>query len=858
MAISLLRLVRLARDAGPTLIRDAALYRVRSGLAAARHPTRAPAGNWQTPGDVVSIEKHERGALFTCRNGLLRLTVIAPDCVQVRWQPRQSTAGKGDRLPVAFSYAVAKITWPDVPFTISENDESITLRTDSLRCEITRLNSRLQCFDSAGRLISADEDGIRWRGTGVQMHSQSARRLPASDEATCVGLAEQPTALDIRGRRYQLWNSSPNDYGRGSTPLYFTIPFYMDVYRDHVAGFFWDNPSRGSIDAGQSNLKRIVFESERGELRYYLFAGADVGAVLNRYTELTGRMPLPPHWALGLHQSRWSYPTAEAVRTVAAGFRKRRIPCDAIHLDLAAMAGNRPFTWDFSTFPSPAGLVSDLQAEGFRTVLLLDPAIKVDPAYAVDQSGIREDVFVRYPNGRPFQGPVWAGASHFPDFSNPKTRAWWASLFEPLAKIGVGGVWNDMNEPVVFSLGGEQTLPDSVKHNFEGQALSHIEAHNVYGLLMARASREGLERFWPGKRPFNMSRSAFAGSQRYASGWTGSNRSTWDHLRLSLTMTLACGLSGLAFTGPDTGGFSGDCSAELFVRWVQLSAFLPFFRIHSAKNTRAQEPWAFGNVVEGITRAAIELRYQLLPYLYSVFAQCAQSGLPIIRPLWMSDPADWTLRTGAAAADSFLLGENLLIAPVLDKGALKREVYLPRGQWYDFWTHRLIEGGSLFTTDAPLERLPLFVRAGAVIPLWPVMQYTSEQVVTELRLKAYAGNGEVTLYEDAGEGSTYQRGDYRWLYFTCLSLPDGGLTLTWRRAGQFAPTYQQVRVEVYGISAEPQSVLLDGQPAPLWYYENGVVEFTANKPFDTVRIVPKTESEAGSTLIRPPAGLKNR
>ncbi len=847
----------MARDAGPKIARDAAIYRVRSGFYNMRHPSQKPGGNWQTPGDIVSVEKHERGLTLVCRRGVLRLTVIATDCIQVRWQPSQpNKSTKIDKLPVPFSYAVAKVTWPEVAFSVSESDEAVTLNTEAIHCQVTRLTSLIRFTDNARRLIGTDTDGIRWRGAGTKIRTRLSRALPTRSQATCVGFAEQPTVLDFRGQRYPLWNSSPTDYGRGTIPIYFTIPFYMDVYKDHVAGFFWDNPSRGTVDAGKSDSSQIVFESERGELRYYVFAGVDVAAVLSRYTELTGRMPLPPRWALGLHQSRWSYESAEQVREIAAGFRKRKIPCDVIHFDLAYMDGHRPFTWDRTAFPSPAGLVGDLQADGFRTVVLLDPAIKVDPHYTVDQSGLKEGVFVTYPNKQPFSGPVWAGMSHFPDFTDPKGRAWWAGQFESLAKIGVAGIWNDMNEPAVFSLGGAQALPDDVRHVFEGQSLTHLEAHNVYGLLMARASREGLDRFWPNKRPFNLTRAAYAGAQRYASSWTGSNRSTWDQLRLSLTMTLACGLSGLAFTGPDTGGFSGDCSPELFARWVQLSALLPFFRIHSAKNTRAQEPWAYGTEIEAIARSAIGLRYELLPYLYSVFAQCAQSGLPIIRPLWMADPTDDVLRMGNAAADEFLLGDNLLVAPILDKGAIKRDVYLPRGKWYDYWTFQAVDGGKPFSTDAPLDRLLLFARAGAVIPLWPVMQHTDEQVVEELRLKVYAGNGEVTLYEDAGEGTAYQRGEYRWLYFTCTTQPDGGLTLTWRRAGQYVPTYQRVRVEVYGIRAEPQSVLLDGQSAPLWYFENGVVEFTANKPFDMVKIVPSTESEASSTLLRPPAGLK--
>src|SRR5581483_1712292 len=317
-----------------------------------------------------------------------------------------------------------------------------------------------------------------------------------------------------------------------------------------------------------------------GELRYYVFSGADVMDVLSRYTELTGRMPMPPMWALGFHISRWSYFPADKVREIAQGFRRRNIPCDAIYLDIHYMDGFRPFTWDRERFPAPAVLIRELSEQGFKVVAILDPGIKVDPSYPVYQSGLHEDVFLRYPNGKHFVGPVWPGKAVFPDFTSPKGRAWWAAQFSALTNPGVAGVWNDMNEPTVFSPGADRELPDQVQHEFEGQKASHLDAHNVYGMLMARASHEALEKARPGKRVFNVSRAAFAGAQRYASTWTGSNRSTWDHLRLSVSMVINSGLSGLAFTGPDIGGFAGDAEPELFTRWLQLGVVLPYFRVH--------------------------------------------------------------------------------------------------------------------------------------------------------------------------------------------------------------------------------------------------------------------------------------
>ncbi len=849
---SAFRLYRLARDAGPQIAADALRYRLRKSSYdlnyRLRHPARRAAGTWRTPGPALEVEKHERGLTVFFAGAALRLTAIAPDCVQVRFLLNDSD-GRAPRFPVPFSYAVAKVTWPDVPFTYTETDEAISLDLGKLIIIVERRDGRLRFMDRDGKSIGSDTGGIAWRGSAVRL----SRALPGHDQAACTGLAEQPTSLDIRGRHYMMWNTSPTRYERNTIPIYFTIPFYMDTYADRAAGFFWDNPSRGTIDAGANDPKQITFEAENGELRYYVFLGADTAEVLNRYTELTGRMPLPPLGSLGLHQSRWSYATADRVRTIAAEFRRRKIPCDALYLDIDYMDGYRCFTWDRTRFPSPAVLVGDLLADGFKTVVILDPGIKAEAGYAVDKSGLEAGAFIKYPGakGKPFVGPVWAGDSHFPDFTDPHARAWWAAQFESFAKIGVAGVWNDMNEPVLFNLGGDRQMPDTVYHVFEGQGSSHVEAHNVYGTLMARATREGLERWQPDKRAFSITRAAYAGVQRYASSWTGDNYASWDHLRLSVSMTLACGLSGLAFTGPDVGGFGGNPDAELFTRWLQLGAFLPFFRIHTAKNTADQEPWSFGQPYEDIARKYIELRYQLLPYLYTAFAQCAQSGLPLVRPLFMADPADPELRS---IDDSFLLGDNLLIAPVLDVGATKRKVYLPHGRWYDFWTEQVYDGGQQIQVDAPLETLPLFVRAGAVIPLWPLRQFVGQAPVDELRLKAFSGDGEVTLYEDAGEGLSYRRGDYRWLYFTCALQPDGELRLTWRRAGQYRPTYRNVRVEIYGIPGRPQNVLLDGQAAPLWYFENGIVEFTVPPPFDVVRILPPLppQSAPESTLLRPP------
>ncbi len=814
-------------------------YKVTKIRADKTYGIHTVSGTPTTLGSVTGCQTHERGITVICQRGALRLSLIAPDCLQVRLQ----SSGK---FPVPFSYAVAKVTWPEVPFTVSETDEAITLVGPEFSCRVSRQDSCLTVETSAGHIVSQDASPLTWREGEIQM----SRALP-SDEA-CFGLAAQPTKLDLRGKRYILWNNDPHGFERDKVPSHSTVPFYLGVHKNYACGLLWDNPSRGWVDVGAQHKSRLTFNGAAGELRYYLFMGVDLLSVLNRYTELTGRMPLPPLWALGFHLSRWSYYPADKVRDIAQEIRRHNIPCDALYLDIDYMDGYRCFTWDQERFPAPAVLLKELADQGFKIVTILDPGIKADPTYRVYQNGVQQDVFLKYPDGELFVGPCWPGDAVFPDFTSPKVRAWWASQFETLFGPGVDGIWNDMNEPVIFSSGNDHNIPDAVQHDFEGQGAAHLEAHNVYGMLMGRASREALEKARPKRRPFNIIRAAHAGAQRYASFWTGDNRSNWDHMRLNISMVINSGLSGMVFNGADVGGFNADASPELLTRWIQLGAVMPFFRLHTCVDTAPQEPWVHGKPYSDINRKYIELRYQLLPYIYSLMAQSSHYGWPVLRPLFMADPTDDRLR---GIEDTFMVGDAMLVAPVLEEGQTERRIVLPRGRWFDFHTNQALQGGHAIQVQAPLDNMPIFIRAGQVLPLWPVQQFVGQVPLTELRLKVYAGDGEVALYEDQGEGMEYHEGMYRWLYFTTKILASGNMSIDWRRAGKFQPSYNAVRCEVVGIDFEPKEVQLDGAAAPLWYYERGVVEFTANKPFERARII-RPDLEGQQTLMRSP--LKDR
>jgi alpha-glucosidase len=742
-----------------------------------RGGTRPPVD--QPLGNLLSYRVADQAVDLFCDNGWLRLEILATDLVRFRLLP--STAAGSNEVPgpaaitavePPFSYALDPgREWPPVPFDLTEEGGVLWLRTADTQCRVDRIPCRLSFFDAVGQPLSEAGD-------------------------------EKAFGLNLRGRRLEMWNTDPQTYMPGDDPIHLSIPMLVALREGRAYGFFFDNPGRARFDLGQARSDSFRYEADSGELCAYFFAGPTVPAVLARYTELTGRMPLPPRWMLGYHQSRWSYYPEQEVRSLAAEFRRRHIPCDALHLDIHYMDGYRVFTWDRDRFPDPAGLLADLREEGLRVICILDPGVKFEPGYRVHDEGLARDAFCRLPGGRLFRGPVWPGQCHFPDYTDPEVRAWWGGLYESLLSDGVAGFWNDMNEPAIF--GGE--MPRTVRHYYEGRGANHEQVHNVYGLLMARASAEGIRRLRPEARVPVISRAGYAGLQRVALVWTGDNHSDWEQLRLGVSMCLNLGLCGIAFCGPDVGGFAGDCDGELLVRWTQVGALTPFFRNHSAIGTSRQEPWAFGEPYESICRRWIGLRYELLPYLYTTAWQAAQTGLPMMRPLSLAYPGDG--RT-YSLDDQFLLGDALLAAPVGYPGQVSRRVYLPDGAWYDFW------GGSRccgeLEAEAPLARIPLYVRGGTVLPRGPVLQHTGEWPPQTLRLDIYPGDGVSWLYEDDGHSYDYQQGDLRLTRMVVEVAPGGRLVVRRQVEGPFDPGYSRFAIHIHGLEGPPAAVRVDGQ-----------------------------------------------
>ncbi|WP_413811582.1 TIM-barrel domain-containing protein [Streptomyces sp. OE57] len=597
-------------------------------------------------------------------------------------------------------------------------------------------------------------------GFGPGLGGEGARWLQLSEvaaDARFFGLGGRASGPRLRDGVYRLWNTDPGgSFEPGDDPLYLTMPVQLVVADAGTHLVFHDNSWDGTVTlregeegagSGHDRPGRCRTRMEGGPLRYWVIVGTTPARVLHGWTALTGAPAVPPRWALGHHHARWGFRDAEEVRRVVAGYRERDLPLSALHLDIDHLIGHRVFTVDGARFPDLPGLAAELLEDGVRLVSIVDPAVRAEPGNAVYESGAADDVFVRDARGREVRGVVWAGESAFPDFTDPRVRKWWGGLYAERLAQGFSGVWHDMNEPVSFAAFGETTLPRSARHALEGRGGDHREAHNVYALAMARAGYEGLCELRPDERPFLFSRSGWAGLQRYGGSWSGDVATGWAGLRASLSLVIGLGLSGVPYSGPDIGGFTGSPSPELYLRWFQLGAYLPLFRTHSAISAGRREPWEFGSRVLEHAAAALRERQRLLPYFTTLAQLAARTGAPYVRPVWWRTPKDRALRD---CEDAFLLGDALLVAPVLEEGARRRPVRLPRGRWYDTVTGRAYHGPGQVVLDAPLSGIPVLARAGSVVPVAAPGGGVELEVWTPCQGRKGAGTG--TLAVDTGDG----------------------------------------------------------------------------------------------------------
>jgi len=791
-----------------------------SGLAQAQ-PTSTTAPG-QKP--VSRVSPLADGVELTAGTLVLRITALSPSVVRLRYAPTGIFGADS-------SFAVVKETGFVVPkVDVADFSDNVVLKTGELVVTIQKPSLRVVFADNAGRAILSDREHLPFQFTpdGFLMWKE----MPADEHY--YGLGDRGVSEDRRDHAFTMWNTDAYGWEESTDPLYKSIPFFIGMRSGHAYGLLFDNTYRTSFDMGKAYRDLYFFGADGGELNYYVINGPEPKKVLERYADLTGHMPLPPLFTMGYQQCRYSYYPESRVREVAREFRKLNIPADVIYLDIDYQDHYRPFTINRQYFPHFEQMVRDLGQEGWKVVVISDLHIAAVPGYKPYDEGVKNNYFLKNPDGTNYIGPVWPGPSAFPDFTREEVRKWYGSQYADFVKMGIRGFWNDMNEPSVFDR-ADKTVPLDVINNTR-ERRTQRELHNVMGLENVHATYEGLLTLAPDLRPFVLTRAAYAGAQRYAATWTGDNQATWNHMRLTLPTVTGLGNSGYAFTGVDVGGYEGDPTPELLTRWTELGTFIPIDRNHAEKGGRDREPWVDGPEHLAIRKWYIEQRYRLLPYIYTSIEATSRTGVPLMRSLFLDFPDD--SRMVSPDADSeFMFGDDLLVAPVVREWPTGYDAILPKGIWYDYWTGQRIDasGDTIQLTPGNaialnndkkklhlkpgLDQQPVFVRAGAIVPRQPVVIDTDEIPQGPLELLVYPGpNCSGVIYADDGKSFAYRKGEYYRSHFTCEADMNSLRVTIGTAEGKYTPWWKSYEIVAIGASRRPSSVTVNGRRVTSFQY----------------------------------------
>jgi len=768
----------------------------------------AAAQGWQHLAKVQQVDKLKDGVELTAGGAKIRVTAFRDGVFRVRVAPNGS-------FPKDFSWALIESSEPPA-LKIEESPKEVRITAGSVVATIQKSPVLINFSDARGNVLLADEPSLPMAWVGSRIHIW--KKMPADENY--YGLGDKAGPMNRRNRSFTNWNTDEFGWQESSDPLYKTIPFFIGLRKGTAYGLLFDNTYRSTFDFGKESPDYFSFGAEGGELNYYFIAGPEPKKIVEAYTAMTGRSPLPPLWSLGYQQCRYSYYPESRAREIVNTLREKHIPADAIYFDIDYQQGNAPFTINREYFPTFEKMISDFRAQGIHTILITDLHIKKDPnhGYAPYDSGIKNDMFVKNPDGSVYVGTVWPGDSVFADFTLTRARDWWGGLYKDFVGMGAAGFWNDMNEPSIF-LRADKTMPlDTVHRLDDGTTIDHRAAHNIFGMENVRATYDGLRKLQPAERPFVLTRAAYSGAQRYAATWTGDNSSTWNHLAMSTPMLLSMGISGFPLIGDDIGGFAGSPPADLLTRWFEVGALNPVYRDHTAKGTADQEPWVHGPEHEAIRRKYIELRYQLLPYLYTAIEESTRTGIPLMRPLFLEYP-DAAQFYGDNR--DFLFGRDFFVAPVTTEMIDAEEISLPPGDWYDYWTSEKHSNKEKLLLHPKLDEMPLYVRAGAIVPMQSVVQNTGEIPGGPLRLRVYPGDDcRGTLYQDDGHTFAYQKGEILRINYSCQVSPGSVTVTSGIEKNAFKPWWTFAEVTVYGAAAAPKEVRIGDQLVQQWRFDS--------------------------------------
>lgn len=710
----------------------------------------------------MDFARKDQTFIFKNKNQCLGITVLTPEIVRVFTDLKEQE----------HSFAIETNKQIKTDIQVNRDEKQVELCTAALQI-IIKPDLHLNVYDYHHHPLVLDYLGQRHqldRGINPEQAKLAASEghhlstenkqdkilviKQLAEDEQFYGLGDKTGFLDKRGYEYDNWNTdNPAPQVESFKALYKSIPFLIGVKEGHPYGLFFDNSYKSHFDLGKESSQYYFYSAVNGFLNYYIIGGKTLKEIVTNYTYLTGRVPLPQKWMLGYQQSRWGYSVSQReVKRIAAELRANDLPCDVLHFDIDYMDGYRVFTWRKDTYENPQKFIKELAAKGFRVVTIVDPGVKVDPNYKVYQEGLKKGYFAKNADGTVYVNKVWPGDAAYPDFARKDVQVWWGKKLKFLVDLGVNGIWNDMNEPASFN----GPLPDNVVFSDGQKASTHAKIHNVYGHNMAKATYAGLKNN-TGRRPYVITRAAYAGTQKYATVWTGDNQSLWTHLQMMIPQLCNLGLSGFAFAGTDIGGFGADCTPELLTRWIEGAIFSPLLRNHAAVGTRAQEPWAFGEPTLSIYRKYLKLRYHLISYLYDCFYRESKTGLPVMRPLVLNYPQDKKVQK---MNDEYIVGRDLLVAPVVNEGQDKRAVYLPAGSWLDFWTGAEYSGQTTILVDAPLAKLPLFVKKNTILPWDKSRNHVALNAHELMTFRLFGEHASYVHYQDDGCSFNYEKGEY--------------------------------------------------------------------------------------------------